>query len=151
MQEAASAGHIHVKQWGLSCGFQLNNPHLDFMSCGSPTTAALQWLTEMFPGVQYTSEHLALSVFRGSSAVFHYQSSRGCEIEPLVYLRAASQQNMSFLKTLIDMNAVELTVEVTCDETEEQMPLSTLMYREAAESGNLLTIRYLYETVQCRE
>jgi hypothetical protein len=50
---------------------------------------------------------------------------------------------------LIDLGACELSTEMTCDLSHEKMPLSTMMYRAAAVAGNLLTIKYLHETVQC--
>ena len=136
MQQAAKGGHTQILNWGHARGFPLN---IAFSTCASSSTAALQWLTRTVVELQWNYAHLEHAVRFGSFSVFQHLLSCGCEARPQLFTFAAARQSMSILKQLIEMDACEITDS-----------LSKQMYCEAASVGNLLTIKWLRETVQLR-
>ena len=145
MQEAAAEGHVHILDWARARGFSLIDTRTDWQradltvcACASSATAALLWLTERLPDTQYGAAHLRHAAFSGSWAVFQFLLAQGCEVTPEVYEQAARQQDIRFLKQLFEIGACELSDEA-----------KTKLYSWATSGGNLQTIKYLHEVVQC--
>jgi hypothetical protein len=106
-------------------------------ACSSPTVAALLWVTAHVPHAQFTPHHLERAISVSSEPVFQYLLEQGYEVSRNAYELAAAQQDMSILRQLIETGFVEMTETLQKD-----------MYCAAAGAGNVLTIRYLHETLE---